>query len=71
MNELIAFIEGRLYYYSTMPNANRQMIHTFCDQAFGAVEFYLSIHPEAEAELNKKWISYRTKFYELMAKAAD
>jgi hypothetical protein len=54
-----------------MPNANRQMIHTFCDQAFGAVEFYLSIHPEAEAELNKKWISYRTKFYELMAKAAD
>jgi hypothetical protein len=69
MNELIAFIEGRLY-YASLPTSDRNDSSTFFAQAFGALDFYVMCHPEAEAELHDIWDDYVEKFHAII-KAAD
>ena len=68
MNELIAFIEGRLH-YASLPTSNRNDVSAFFAQAFGALDFYIMYHPEAEAELHDIWDSYVEKFHTLIEAA--
>ena len=68
MNELIAFIEKRLY-YASLPTSNHNDASVFFAQAFGALDFYIMCHPEAEAELHDIWDGYIEKFHAIIEAA--
>ena len=68
MNELIAFIEGRLR-YASLPTSDRNDVSAFFAQAFGALDFYVMCHPEAEAGLHDIWDCYVEKFHAIIEAA--
>lgn len=68
MEELIKYIESR-YAYAQV-NSDRFSRETFFSQAFGAIEFYLMLHPEHEDTIKLMWEeTYTPKFNALVSRA--
>lgn len=68
MEKLIKFIESR-YAYAQV-NSDRFTREIFFHQAFGAIEFYLMLHPEHEDTVKLMWENtYTPKFKALIGRA--
>lgn len=68
MTELFEYICSRYAY--AQANSDRFSRETFFSQAFGAVEFYLRLHPEHTNAVERMWEKlYAPKFNALVEKA--
>lgn len=59
--QLLQYIESRINYATNYNNGPDTQKNYFA-QAFGALDFYLTVHPKEYNELSAIWETYRQRF---------
>jgi hypothetical protein len=62
--QLLSYIESCLRYCANSSDPDNQK--SFFAQAFGALDFYLSVNQREYDELHKIWEDYRERFYKII-----